>query len=101
MSDPKQFPPLTDFQIAQTMIHYGGSFVRNLGMLFRLADDVNKAKIKNTWPNYWEQYTSMTRRCPECCCTDILDRHHDGLTSGVPECSFNECEKCQHQWGHQ
>ena len=37
----------------------GGSFVKALGALARHADPINLAKIKNTWPEYWEEYEQI------------------------------------------
>ena len=96
----KQHPPLTDFQITETMMKLGGGFVSHLGRLWRLGDEVNQAKLKDTFLEYWAKYAELTVRCPECGKTDILKCHHDGKTSGVPECDFLECEDCLQQWGH-
>lgn len=45
--------------VAQRMISYGGSFVKRLGDALQHADHINQAKIKNTWPEYWDQYKNM------------------------------------------
>jgi len=80
----KQHKPLTDFQITETMMKLGGGFVSHLGRLWRLGDDSNRAKLKAAFPEYWASYEVNTVRCPECGKTNILKRHHDGKTSGVP-----------------
>ena len=100
MTTEKQFPALTDFQITETMMDKGGEFVSRLGQLFRYADDNNQAKLKEAFAAYWYQYAAITQRCPECGQTEIVNRHHDGQTGGVPECDFFQCEFCAHQWGH-
>lgn len=100
MTTEKQFPALTDFQITETMMKHGGGFVSRLGVLFRHADDNNQAKLKEAFAAYWYRYAAMTARCPECGQTEIVNRHHDGQTGGVPECDFFQCEFCAHQWGH-
>lgn len=94
---------LTDRQIVWAMQEYGGSFVSLLGKLFLKADSDNQARIKSAWPEYWKRYTDIAERlrCPECGQSNILKRHHDGTTSGVPECYFKECEDCGCQWDHQ
>lgn len=38
---------------------YGGSFVKALANCAAHADTSNFAKIKATWPDYWEEYTRM------------------------------------------
>jgi predicted RNA-binding Zn-ribbon protein involved in translation (DUF1610 family) len=100
MTTEKQFPALSDFQITETMIEYGGGFDCRLGHLFRYADDDNQAKLKLTFADLWCQYAAMTARCPECGRTEIVSRDHDGRTGGVHECDFYQCEFCDHQWGH-
>ena len=94
-------PELSDYQITQAMKDYGGGFVKQLGQLYRLADDPNKAKIKECWSEYWQTYSEMAERlrCPECGNSNILHRHHDGNIA-VPDCDFKECEDCEHQFGH-
>ncbi len=47
------------FEVARTMMLYGGSFVANLGEALKRADHINARKIKHTWPEYWEQYKTM------------------------------------------
>ena len=56
---------------------------------------------KEAFAAYWYRYAAMTARCPECGQTEIVNRHHDGQTGGVPECDFFQCEFCAHQWGHE
>ncbi len=45
-----------DSWTCDAMEKFGGSFVQQLGALARRADPVNLAKIKGTWPEYWEDY---------------------------------------------
>lgn len=45
--------------VAEAMKCYGGPFVRALGEALLLADGFNRAKIKATWPDYWEKYASF------------------------------------------
>lgn len=51
----------TDYAIVCAMERYGGSFVRNLAACCQTADPVNLAKIKATWPDYWQEYTDTAR----------------------------------------
>ena len=51
--------------VAKTMIEYGGSFVRKLGAAALVADSDNLAKIKQTWPDYWAQYSRMAKQLSE------------------------------------
>ena len=56
---------MRDFDVARTMIEYGGSFVRKLGAAALVADQDNLAKIKATWPDYWAQYAQMAKQLSE------------------------------------
>lgn len=48
-----------DLRVIECMERYGGSFVVALAQAARRADATNLAKIKETWANYWQQYTQM------------------------------------------
>ena len=48
-----------DFITTEAMIKKGGSFVRHLGKLWRLADTDNKDRLKKAFPEYWENYAIM------------------------------------------
>lgn len=50
---------VTDYEITDAMISYGGGFVNALGHLYRRADEINKAKLRMAFPEYWEQYREM------------------------------------------
>jgi hypothetical protein len=52
-------PTITDFDIATTMVAFGGSFVSGLGALWAKADPINQAKIKATWPEYWCEHEEL------------------------------------------
>jgi hypothetical protein len=56
---------MKDFDVASTMIEYGGSFVRKLGAAALVADPENLAKIKAAWPDYWSQYDRMAKQLSE------------------------------------
>ena len=43
-------------QVALMMEKFGGSFAKMLGAALAHADIENVIKIKNTWPELWEQY---------------------------------------------
>lgn len=48
-----------DLAVIEAMEKYGGSFVAALALAARRADADNLAKIKATWPEYWQQYAAM------------------------------------------
>jgi len=48
-----------DYYTVKAMRIYGGSFVQALAMAFEYADSVNAQKIKDTWPEYWNEYETM------------------------------------------
>lgn len=50
-----------DLAVIEAMEKYGGSFVVALAKAARRADSDNLAKIKATWPEYWQQYTEMAK----------------------------------------
>lgn len=56
---------MTDKKTIETMMEYGGSFVCKLGAAALVADDQNLRRIKNTWPEYWDQYTRMAKQLSE------------------------------------
>lgn len=56
---------MTDRKTIETMMEYGGSFVRKLGAAALVADQDNLAKIKATWPDYWAQYDRMAKQLSE------------------------------------
>ena len=56
---------MNDRQIINTMIEYGGSFVRKLGAAALVADQQNLNRIKATWPEYWGQYARMAKQLSE------------------------------------
>ena len=50
---------IDDFDVTETMIKFGGSFVKTLGQLFRMADGDNKTILKNAFPKYWKKYSEI------------------------------------------
>lgn len=50
-----------DYNTIQAMLKYGGSFVVALAQAAQQADTNNLRKIKETWPEYWQQYTEMAK----------------------------------------
>ncbi len=51
-----------DYQILEAMQTYGGSFVKQLSLLCRLADETNFQKLKSTFSNYWEDYEQFIKK---------------------------------------
>ncbi len=51
----------TDAQVLDAMHRHGGSFVVALSRAARFADQENRARIKATWPEYWETYSEFAR----------------------------------------
>jgi len=52
---------MDDYYIEEAMINFGGDFVRRLGMLHRVGDPDNRARIKAAFPEYWEKYRLMAK----------------------------------------
>jgi hypothetical protein len=45
--------------VARAMIKSGGSFVYYLGQALEHADHINTARIKDAFPEYWQEYKAM------------------------------------------
>lgn len=50
-------PEITDYDVTQAMLTYGGSFIEKLARAFRAADARNQARIKDAFADYWQEYT--------------------------------------------
>lgn len=50
---------MSDFEITEAMICFGGGFVSGLGRLWRQADTDNRARLKAAFPEYWHQYAEL------------------------------------------
>ena len=48
-----------DYKIIETMMTYGGSFVKGLAEAFLHADPINFEILKNAFPKYWKEYKGM------------------------------------------
>ena len=64
--------PISDREMAEAMVRYGGSFVVHLGQAFLFADGINRAKILATRPDYCQQYRDLARLKREQAKTDPL-----------------------------
>lgn len=51
-----------DYKVIGAMRTYGGSFVKALATCAAYADASNLAKIKATWPDYWQVYVEMVEQ---------------------------------------
>lgn len=47
-----------EYQTIQAMRERGGSFVKLLADLFAHADEDNRRRIREAWPEYWEEYSN-------------------------------------------
>ncbi len=48
-----------DYKVVENMEKYGGSFIVALAGAFRRADYENFAKLKEAFPEYWEEYKNF------------------------------------------
>jgi len=46
-------------KVAASMITFGGHFVRNLGEALMIADAINRARIREAFPEYWQEYKRL------------------------------------------
>ena len=53
---------MTDHDITEAMIRFGGSFVKALGQLYRLGDEINRHRLKLAFPDFWREYQDMAER---------------------------------------
>lgn len=47
-----------DCEVVNTMLRYGGGFVKRLALLAEAADETNFLLIKATWPTLWQEYAN-------------------------------------------
>lgn len=47
------------YKVLVAMQKFGGSFVKALAGALQCVDPANIAKIKATWPDYWQEYLGM------------------------------------------
>jgi hypothetical protein len=53
---------MTDHEITEAMLRFGGSFVQHLGQLWRAGDEINRRALKAAFPAYWAQYRDLAER---------------------------------------
>lgn len=53
--------PTCIYCVLEAMRTYGGAFVKALGQLWWQADQINKAKILATWPDYFREYANTAK----------------------------------------
>lgn len=63
-----------DYRTIHAMITYGGSFVEGLGLLLQKADAENFRRLKEAFPEYWKEYTDISKRFPPKDLTRLEDR---------------------------
>ncbi len=51
-----------EHKIVEAMETYGGSFVKALAVCFYRADHSNLIKLKNAFPEYWEEYKEFAKK---------------------------------------
>ncbi len=52
-------PDITDHDIVEAMIIYGGGFASRLAKLFHAADPLNQRRLKDAFPDYWKHYAEI------------------------------------------
>ena len=51
-----------DYKVIAAMEKFGGSFVKALAFAFHRADSTNFKKLKDTFPEYWKEYSKMVEK---------------------------------------
>lgn len=52
---------IADEEVIEAMIQYGGGFVSALGTAWMKADGDNRAKLREAFDGYWDEYTDTVR----------------------------------------
>ena len=47
----------TEYNTIKRMEERGGSFVKQLAVLYRLADPINRKIIRDSFSDYWNRYS--------------------------------------------
>jgi len=55
-------PEPDDEVVIEAMETYGGSFVRALALLYRTADPLNRARVRHSFSDYFEEYRALVAR---------------------------------------
>jgi hypothetical protein len=50
-----------ELEAIEAMKREGGSFVRCLGEAFSHADAINARRLKDAFPDYWEEYKGIAK----------------------------------------
>jgi hypothetical protein len=50
---------ITDHDVTEAMIRFGGSFVKGLGMLWLAGDEINRRRLKLAFPDFWREYKEI------------------------------------------
>ena len=50
---------LDDYKVIKIMDQYGGRFIKRLADLFLVADDDNRKRLKEAFPEYWIKYSEL------------------------------------------
>jgi hypothetical protein len=53
------------FEVLAAMEKFGGSFVRTLASLYRLADGQNQARLRHAFDEYFTKYDAMSTAIKE------------------------------------
>ena len=53
-----------DLKVVEMMEKFGGSFVKALAVAFLRSDHVNFQKLKEAFPEYWEEYERLADELP-------------------------------------
>ncbi len=57
--------PITEWDIADALIRYGGSFAQGLGHLYRRADEDNRRILRHAFHKLWEDYRQIVQEARE------------------------------------
>ncbi len=52
---------IPDHEVINAMLEYGGGFMQQIAMAFRVADPENQNRIKTTWPDEWAKYAEFAK----------------------------------------
>lgn len=50
-----------ELAVVEAMEKFGGGFVQGLSICFRRADRTNFLRLRKAFPDYWEQYDTISK----------------------------------------
>lgn len=62
LDPPRQPESVSDDEVVAAMEQMGGSFIKQLALLYRMADAANQARLRTTFRDYWDKYRGLAAK---------------------------------------